>query len=252
MQAIELLAIRGDVGGECLRVVAAQRIRHEVCNLTKIVRRYAPANEFRRADTKAIHIAIDARSWKAYPTREEPSTTQMLGSSLPAAMLGRLQRELVRRRKSIRRFEDRQIAIGQCLCKRFRQIDHGCGIVHAVVPPIQKGECQRRRLCDIEIRRHAWKGDLVQPFRDLRLIRDNQPTRRTAKALIGAHGHDMRTLGQRVRPGTAGDDTALMGCVKQYFRTDLVGNGPDFLHRMGRQVQAATDGDQAGSDFLRQ
>ena len=52
---------------------------------------------------------------------------------------------------------------------------------------------------------------------------------------------------QRLLPGTPGDHARHMGCVVQQPGLHLVGDGANLADRMGEQVQAAADCDQAGT-----
>ena len=140
--------------------------------------------------------------------------------------------------------EDRYAALREGRRKLARQGDHLGGIGPPEVAPIQHRHRQRRRFRGIEIRRHARKGDGIEPLGHLAVICHDQPPRRTAKALVGAHGHQMRAFRQRVRPGLARNDPALMRGVEQEFRANLVRDGAHLCDGVFIKVQAAADGDQ--------
>lgn len=121
-----------------------------------------------------------------------------------------------------------------------------------MLAPVEHGNRQGRHAAGIEIRRHAGKGDRVETLGKLRVVGDQKPAGGAAEALVGAHCHQVRALGQRIGPGTAGDDAALVGGVEKHPCADLVGNGANLRDRMGKQVEAATDGNQFRRDRARQ
>src|SRR3546814_2795198 len=68
----------------------------------------APANQLRRADPEAVHVALDRRDRQADAAGEEAGAAQLLGGVLPAAPGGRLDGELVRAGEALLLGEDRQ------------------------------------------------------------------------------------------------------------------------------------------------
>ena len=67
------------------------------------------------------------------------------------------------------------------------------------------------------------RGGLFDVRCERRVVRHQQASRRPAEALVGAHGHDVRTVAQRVVPHTARDQPALMRRVEQHEGADLIG-----------------------------
>ena len=62
----------------------------------------------------------------------------------------------------------------------------------------------------------------------------------------------MRALLQRIGPGAAGNNAALVRRVEQHFRVMLIGYGPNIGHRMREQVETAANGDQPWLHLPRQ
>lgn len=112
--------------------------------------------------------------------------------------------------------------------------------------PVGHGHRQRRALGRIEICGHSGEGDGIKPTGDLGVIGDDEATCRATEALVGAHRHQKRAFGQRIGPGLARDDPALVRGVKKDERPHLVGNGPHLAHRMLEKVEACADGDELG------
>ncbi len=122
--------------------------------------------------------------------------------------------------------------------------DHFGGVGLPEVAPVEHGHGQRRGLGSIEIRGHPGEGNPVEPLGDIGAVGDDQATRRAAKALVGAHGHQVRAVLERVGPGTPGDHPTLVGSVAQHPRPDLVCDLPHRRDRVFVQVQAPAQRNQ--------
>jgi hypothetical protein len=175
---------------------------------------------------------------------QDVGAAQGLRRRLPAAERGGLERELVGSGDAAVAREDRQAARDERGAEGMGGRGHRGGIGGAVHLPVEQGHGEGGGFRRVEVRGHAGEGDGVEPLRELGVVGDDQAGGRAAERLVGAHGHRMRALGERLLPGAAGDHARHVGGVVEDARPHRVGDGADLAHRVRREVQAAADGDE--------
>src|SRR3546814_2968563 len=93
-------------------------------------------------------------------------------------------------------------------------------------------------------------SDGIEPLGQLGVVGDDEPASGAAEALVGAHGHEVGALGERIAPGAAGDDAALVRGIEQDLRAHGVGDLPHGGNRTRTEVDAPDRRDELRPDFL--
>src|SRR3546814_11516834 len=87
-----------------------------------------------------------------------------------------------------------------------------------MLAPIEEREGEGGRLGGIEVGCEARISDGIEPLGQLGVVGDDEPASGAAEALVGAHGHEVGALGERIAPGAAGDDAALVRGIEEELR----------------------------------
>ena len=118
--------------------------------------------------------------------------------------------------------------------------------------PVQHCDGQRRGFADIEVGGQPGVRDVGQALGHIGAVGEYQTSGRTAQALVGTHGHEVRPLVEWVRPRPACKHGAGVGGVEQHTGPHLISDGSHGRHRMRGQVETGADGDEFGLYASRQ
>lgn len=93
---------------------------------------------------------------------------------------------------------------------------------------------------DVEVRGEARVGDRIETGSKVGAVREDDPAGGAAKALVGAHRHQVSALGERVRPSSAGEQAADVGGIEEDACIDAIGDLADLGNRMGSRFAGGT------------
>ena len=125
---------------------------------------------------------------------------------------------------------------------------HVGGVLPTVHQPVEHRDGHGRGLAGVEVGGQAGVGDCLDAFGQRGVVGHHEPAGWPGKALVGAHGHQVRALLEGVRPRMSRDQATQVRGVEEHPGVHLVGDAPDLGNRMVGEVEAATDGDERGPD----
>ena len=175
-----------------------QHIGDEARHLPHVLGTHAPAHDFRRAKAQSVQVAFHLRNRQPDAATQHIGLAQQFRRCLAAAEIPGFDGELMRIGHAAIRRVHGHAEIGKGLRQRLRRLAHHPGIVLAMGFPVEQCHRQCSRFRRIEIGGQAGISNGIQALGDRCIIGEDQSRWRSAKALVGAHGHHMRPLLQRL------------------------------------------------------
>ena len=116
--------------------------------------------------------------------------------------------------------DDREPSLAEATGERTGGLHHPIGVGGPAVDPVEHGESEGSGLRDIEVRRESGMGDGGDPLSERAVVSADDARGWPAKALVGAHRHEVRALGERRFPAATGEHAAEMGGIEQQVSTN--------------------------------